>query len=324
MKRSATAVAAWLVLCGSAWAESPSEAAIVQDEAEAPAVPLLEVAAAPYIFLRTDIAHIEQSQMNSAQVTRDAHQRLASHNARKMGQAYVAYLALVAADEPSFAEAIDKETKNKKKRDQFLERLTLNPGSVRDLKGADKALAAMLEVSARDATRISTLGNQMIDDAYTLQSEGWARSKLKTNGMARVKGAKAWGESRAWPELSPRPAIRSKDGNMRPNLTADQNWKRDWSPQMQTPQADDKAATMATKALLMAALYSVDALDQKEMDSYGSDKSTDRCFVNAKLMFDQCIAATRTPYEEAFCIGTHGLNDVSDCVGWPASVDSES
>ncbi|MEZ5929016.1 MAG: hypothetical protein R3C55_11145 [Parvularculaceae bacterium] len=36
----------------------------------------------------------------------------------------------------------------------------------------------------------------------------------------------------------------------------------------------------------------------------------------ATLTLRQCIAATRTPYEEAFCLGEHALIDTASCVGW--------
>ena len=61
------------------------------------------------------------------------------------------------------------------------------------------------------------------------------------------------------------------------------------------------------------------ALTKQRVDAYAKAKKSDRCFVNAKLNLDQCIAATRTPYEEAFCLGEHALNDVSRCVGWVAN-----
>jgi hypothetical protein len=38
----------------------------------------------------------------------------------------------------------------------------------------------------------------------------------------------------------------------------------------------------------------------------------------AKLTLDQCIAATRAPYEEAFCLGEHALIDIATCTGWVA------
>jgi hypothetical protein len=44
----------------------------------------------------------------------------------------------------------------------------------------------------------------------------------------------------------------------------------------------------------------------------------------ARLTLRQCIAATRAPYEEAFCIGEHALNDVSACLGWVASAGGGS
>ncbi|MEM9989754.1 MAG: hypothetical protein AAF723_09585, partial [Pseudomonadota bacterium] len=249
---------------------------------------------------------------------REAHHLLASHDPSVMDRAVVSYAALVAADTPAFAKTIEKMTAKKKKRKAFLQNLSDDPAMIRNIDGADAAIESIMNMAARDATRISLLGGRFITDAYTIQNQGWAKRKLQTNGTSRVNGATKWAASRSWPEMAASPAIRSKAGTLRPNLVADAIWTQEWSADMSPPKPNSKAGAFMTKALILGARYATNDLKPEHLDRYASSRATNRCFVSAKLNFDQCIAATRTPFEEAFCIGTHGLNDISRCVGWPA------
>lgn len=74
------------------------------------------------------------------------------------------------------------------------------------------------------------------------------------------------------------------------------------------------------RVLNLAARYAVSGVNEKTVSVYARNDKSNSCLSFAALTFKQCIAATRTPYEEAFCIGEHGLNDVSSCIGWVAGV----
>ncbi len=284
-----------------------------------PAAPMMEKSAAPYIFLRGDIAHLEGMTLKSDKSTRDAHFRLSSYDSKEMAAASVAYAALVAADTPAFANTIEKKTKKRRDKQAFVEELNANPAMVRDLDGAQEAIDAILTVFAKDATRIEQLGDRYIDQAYQLQKLSWASKKLPTDGMTRVRSAAEWSASRRWPVMSALPASKSKAGNTRPNLGAEAMWNNDWSTIAADANLDPKANVMVTKALVLGTRYALGDITPSHLASFGTSKKTDRCMNSAKLMMNQCMAATRNAYEEAFCIGTHGLHDVSRCVGWPSS-----
>ena len=280
---------------------------------------MLEERAAPYVFLRGDIAQIEGTAMKSAKAMRDAHNRLGSFEPKDMGASWVAYAALVAADTPAFADAIEAKTNKKKKREAFLSALRDNPAGVRDLDGANAAISAIRAVAARDATRINALGDRFIADAYRLQNEGWAKSKIPQSGSQRLKGSQAYAAQRSFPAATRTLHVRTKAGNVRPNLAADPAWTPEWSPTSTPPSEAERTGALMTRALVLAARYVTGDLQPGHMDAYAKSKPSTRCFVNARLNLDQCIAASRTPYEEAFCLGEHALNDVSYCVGWVAN-----
>ena len=280
---------------------------------------MLEEKAAAYVYLRSDIAAVEGTTMKSAKAMREAHNRLGSFEAKDMGAAWVAYAALVAADTPAFAEAIEKKTNKKKARETFLQSLRDNPASVRDLDGANAAIDAIRAVAARDATRINALGDRFIADAYRLQNDGWAKSKIAQSGSQRLNATKAYAAGRTFPPSARSVHIRTKAGNVRPNLLADPVWTPEWSPTSTPPSEAERTGVLMTRVLVLAARYATGDLQPGHLDAYAKSKASSRCFVNARLNLDQCIAASRTPYEEAFCLGEHALNDVSYCVGWVAN-----
>lgn len=319
MGKRAAFAAALVISWGAASAQASDTAT-----GEASAAPLLEQKAAAYIRLREDLAFADTTPLNAAKVTRQVHERIGSHEAADVSMGQIAYAALIAADTPAFAEALEKAGRKAKNRQKFLDELRANPGMIRGLNGANEAIAAIRDVAARDAKRIGGTGDRYIADAYELQQTGWARSKLPANGSARMKEAEAYAAKREWPAMTPVPAVLSKAGIRRPNLDTDMTWTTSWAANgAETPVALDSRRQMyLTKTLVLAARYALNDLNEGHMTAFGSDKTSKRCYNMASMNLNQCISATRTSFEEAFCLGTHALNDVSRCVGWVSGAGS--
>ncbi|MHA7873660.1 MAG: hypothetical protein ACX939_15025, partial [Hyphococcus sp.] len=109
-------------------------------------------------------------------------------------------------------------------------------------------------------------------------------------------------------------------GVVAPSLASAQGeWSADWG-QSSAPGriGEGNAQVVMDRVLNLAARYSMGSLNGKVVEVYAKNNKSQRCLEMAKLTLDQCIAATRTPYEEAFCLGEHGLNDISTCTGWVA------
>ncbi len=319
--RALTGFGALASIIAVAACATPTEAPIETPRmaSPTPAMTLLEETAARYVVLRSDIEHIQTNRAENASGMRDAHLRLASFDPNQMAGSWVAYAALVAADTPAFADAIAAATDTQQEREAFLRTLRDNPASVRSLPGANEAMRSIREVAARDATRIHALGERFIDDAYAMQKVGWATQKIPQNGSMRVRSAVDYASSRVVPPYRISSHQFTTGGTIRPNLMAANAWTPAWSADTVPAKAAPRSGTMMTRALVLAARYATGDLQPTHLANYAKSKTSKRCFVNAKLNLDQCIAATRTPYEEAFCLGEHGLNDVSYCVGWVAS-----
>ena len=321
MQKTLTGIAlALAALMGCASASASGASGKTKAEAmDTRAHEILEDRAARYVHLRADIADIEAISMSSAGVMRDAHNRLGSYDPKELGSSWVAYAALVAADTPSFSDAIEAATKSKKGRAAFLQRLRDDPASIGQIDGAQDAIDAIRAVAARDATRINQLGDRFIADAYSMQNTAWAKAKIPQDGSARLRASTAYAAERSWTPLRVATKQQTKAGNTKPNLSGDATWTPAWSATSTPPSEAAKTGTLMVRALVLAARYTVGDLQQEQVDTYATAKKSERCFTNAKLNLNQCIAATRTPYEEAFCLGEHALNDVSRCVGWVAN-----
>ncbi len=286
----------------------------------------LERAAANYIRFREDVAAIEAMPFKDEEVTREAHRRLAAHDSQELSDGWVAYAALVAADQPAFAAALQEELKqkpNKRKgvlggRDGLMSNIAQNPEFLRNLPGANDAVNAILAIAVQDGARITELGEAFKTQAYAMQKTSWGKKRISPP-QSRLDEAANFGRSRAEP-ATPVFERAMNDGVMAPALaSAREEWAADWGAQGGKGRVSEKNAEVIIDRILnLAARYSTDLLNPRIVEVYTKNPKSERCLSMAKLTLDQCIAATRTPYEEAFCLGEHGLIDVASCNGWIA------
>jgi hypothetical protein len=279
---------------------------------------LVEMAAQPYVQFRDDVSAVAAVVPGDAQGMREAHNRLASYDNRALAGAWVAYAAMVAADTPAFASEIEQRMKSRRSREAFLEELESNPAMIRNIPGAEQAVKRIMTVATNDSARLREMGDAFIASAYDMQKEPWARRELALAGMQRVNSALSYAAKRDWANYSGRESQRGKHGAIRPTLASHSSWSDNWAGVSAPLNPTARAGTVITKALIVGAHYTMDTATQSHLASFGTSKKSERCFSSAKMNLAQCIAATRTPYEEAFCLGQHALNDISSCVGWPA------
>jgi len=286
----------------------------------------LERTAADYVRFREDVEAIEKTPFTNADVTREAHRRLAAHDSYGLSNGWVAYAALVAADTPAFAKAMQKEMKAKKRgrnglagKDAFLAKLAADPSYPRKMQGAEKAIAAVLSMTVQDGARIEALGEAFKTQAYAMQKTKWGKQRIGS-GSTRLSDADNYRRGRSAPTM---PSLNHNiDGGVVAPVLASATG--DWSPSWGQGGAGGRASVhnadvIIDRILNLAARYSTGSVNKKIVSVYAKNDRSERCLSMAKLTLDQCIAATRSPYEEAFCLGEHGLKDISTCVGWVAN-----
>ena len=284
----------------------------------------LEKAAADYIRFREDVAAIEALPFNNAEMTREAHRRLGAHDPEGIAGGWVAYAALVAADTPEFAAALKKELKKKPNRRKgtlggqagLVSNIAQDPGFARKLPGADKAIASVLSMTARDGARITALGEAFKTQAYAMQKTKWGKQRISSS-QDRLKEAAKYSRGRG-AAAAPAFEHRADGGVIAPALaSASGAWSADWGATATGGRMGEaNAEVIMDRILNLAVRYSTNSLNPKIVSVYAKNNKSQRCLEMSKLTLDQCIAATRTPYEEAFCLGEHGLNDIASCTGW--------
>lgn len=307
----ATSMLAW----GTASATNAAPKRVDVESMEGAAV--IEYAAQPYIRFRQDVDYVTSSMPQNAAAMREAHLRLASHDTKAMSGSWIAYAAMVAADTPAFSAEIEKQMK-KKGAKTFAAEIEANPGVVRNIPGSDEAVAAIMAFATNDAGKIRAAGDAFIADAYSMQKLAWARRAIAESGVNRVNAAMSYAAKRAWPTDTTRQVVRTRAGTLKPNLIGYETWSGNWAGKQMAVNPSAQPGTIVTKALVLGAHYTMNTATQGHLAAYGTSRKGERCFTSARMNLDQCIAATRTPYEEAFCLGQHALNDMAGCVGWPA------
>jgi len=87
-----------------------------------------------------------------------------------------------------------------------------------------------------------------------------------------------------------------------------------------------RAQQVMQRVLELAARLSLDSSGGRNLNAAGLlsvDHQTNQCLRWARLNLAQCMAASRTTAEEAYCTGRHGVDDIADCWGWIVSMDGE-
>lgn len=301
--------------------------AVAADTLAQPKDNALERRAADYVRFREDISAIEATPFDSARTTREAHKRLSAHQSKELSGGWVAYAALVAAATPDFVAALQKDMKKSERglkgRDAFLARLAADPSYARKLKGADAAADRVLAMTARDAHRYAALGEAFKSQAYALQKTAWGKSRIAASS-ARLTEAEDFARTRG-PATAPALPVSTDHGVTAPVLASlEASWAPDWGEEGAAGDNNEpNAQVIMDRVLNLAARYALGSMNEKIVDVYAKNDRADQCLSMAALTLRQCIAATRTPYEEAFCLGEHALIDTADCVGWVAGADGE-
>ena len=117
--------------------------------------------------------------------------------------------------------------------------------------------------------------------------------------------------------------VRPEKGVTAPGLASgNAAWNPEWGKSAGAGRmTEPNAQVIMNRVLNLAARYSVAGVNAKTVSVYAKNDKSNSCLSFAALTLKQCIAATRAPYEEAFCLGEHALNDTASCIGWVAGAE---
>jgi hypothetical protein len=286
-----------------------------------------------YAAYHNDVSELRANTPRDSRSLENALDRVARHNRDTMTRGWVAYGAQIAAQSPAFVEGV-RNAAAFYGRDAVIWAVTVDPSYARGLRGGDDATRLLVESARADSARIIAVADRYQELAYSLQRQGWANAVAPQQG-ARVQRIRNLGAPGGYtpsiPDtISPRLTVAPLTLNPGTDATA-YGGRRFWDAVRGGPEVVEVASapvsyqwqvnvTRGSALDRMAAVAALQALDAAESHQSAvmtlvNDQRSRDCFEMAQLQLYQCMSAARFRYENAFCLGQHGLRDVGTCIG---------
>lgn len=291
----------------------------------------LSKAAALYATYQGDVTEVKTAGFASARDIDKSLTNLGGHNPDQLSQGWMAYSALVAAQDPEFRAAV-LDIEGYYGRDVLVTGLKNDARYARTLNGGNNAVASSLSAVSADSRRLIGAAAYVKEQAYTLQGAGWAKGKVgnsgaKANGLlaSTRTGIPARGamlSAMASPEIDSvlLRAGQSSSNSVWENVSSAAASIRvptvaaNLSPKRTIARGKEPIADRIT-TLAAFRIIGSDETSGASMRVAMQDRETAACMNMANLNLQQCVAAAHQHYEVPFCIGEHALADVGRCIG---------
>lgn len=248
-------------------------------------LPTKDMAKAYFNFDKA-INDAEASKLNTPKDIRRVLKTLRFKAPEMLADGWYAVRAMAAANDPAFAQGVRGEV-NKYGKDRVLKSLN-DPNYVMSLPGASSAMAAVMASGKAENDRMIKLRKRFIETAYRFQKQKW--------GM-----------------ITPLPAETTVEtAQATPMSEKIHEFLASLSPI--TP-AEAYSEGVMSKILAQGAR---EAMSVPVVSVSGTKDATSSCLNWARLNLNQCIAAAHFPSEEAWCVGTHAVEEVRTC--WAAAL----
>lgn len=310
-----------------------------QTTSDAPAEGDIASAVTAYAAYQNDVTDLRAGALANANELETALDRVGRHNRDALTRGWVAYGAQTAAQSPAFVQGV-RDAAAYYGRDAVIWAVTVDPSYARSLRGGGDATRLMLDSASADSNRIISVADRYQELAYSLQRQRWANA-VAPQQNARVQRIRSLGvtgsPAEAVPaDMAPRlaaapttfspandptayggrrfwDAVRGGNIDVVPVSSVSYQWRVNAS----RGEALDRMASVA-------ALQALDAVDtnRSAVSRLIADPRSRDCFEMAQLQLYQCMSAARFRYENAFCLGQHGLRDIGTCIGAVAQPDT--
>jgi hypothetical protein len=244
----------------------------------------IEQLAGVYLQYDNALSVAEASRLNTPKEVRRVLKSLRFSEPETMAEGWYAVRAMAAAQNALFAQGVRDEVRAKGK-DSVL--ASLNEANyVLRLPGAGAATTAVMASVSAENDRMVALKQKFLDTAYKFQKQKWGMTEpLETVKAADARSPVTSSFRAALAELSP------------------------------VVPAEAYSATVMTKILAQAARQ---IISTPMTQVAAQNDETSSCLNWARLNLNQCIAAAHFPSEEAWCTGTHAIDEVRAC--WAAAL----
>ena len=327
-----TTTTAAVALLGVANAQTPSNDVNVD----------VQTAVTAYAAYQADVSELRSTTPRDANGLEAAIDRVARHNRDQLTRGWIAYGAQTAAQSPAFVQGV-RDAAAYYGRDAVIWAVSVDPSYARGLRGGGEVTRMLLDSANADSARIVAVADRYQEFAYSLQRQRWANA-VAPGQAARVQRVRSLGRdgapaSAVPAEYAPRLAVAPLSISPSSDPTA-YGGRRFWDAVRGGEQVVEVAATPASYQLRvnatrgeaidrMAAVAALQALDatatnQSAVTRLISDPRSRDCFEMAQLQLYQCMSAARFRYENAFCMGQHGLRDIGTCIGAVGQPDTSA
>ena len=309
--------------------QSTSSAAIRQND------PIARAAAA-YGTYQKDVGEIHAKGLSSVGDVDNALAKLGGQNPAQLSRGWLAYAAMVASQSPELRSSV-REVVAAYGRDGISNGMLADPGYVRRvLAGGNSAVSLGLAATKADSRRLNRSASYFREQAYSLQGQGWAKTKLRSAQM-NTKVDKMIAASRT--ERSARGNIVTAfaspniDGALQQagNSGAPSLWdgvvdaasgikfpgfrSGSSTSSRQTVRRGQEVAADQVATLAAFRIMSVDATNATQVRQALGEGPMRSCLSTAQLNTNQCVAANSFPFETVDCIGKHAIGEVGECFG---------
>ncbi len=295
-----------------------------------PGTRMLPSTAASYAEYQGHVTQIMSKELGSAAELNKQVQTFGSTNVNQLSSGWLSYGAILAAQNPEFAEAVRKADAEYG-RDRMMLGFRSSIGYARTLDGGEAALQAALTVNAHETARISRAGAFVGDQASRLDRISWGKSKAADPNKTAIALRTASGEAKpvadAFQQAFSAPDLNTVLASLAASPTTSQSiWDKvstlavsapgnafsSISPVVAAPSAlkiKPAYEGTANRMLTLGAQHvlAADQSDPEAMTNSIADPMSRECLTDAKQFFFGCVSAATHNYTLAGCLAKHGL-----------------
>jgi hypothetical protein len=228
---------------------------------------------------------------------------------RQLEEGAIAYAALIALQDPMFVSVVQELGENPRTRDEFAAKLVDHPETVLGARAARRAATRVSTVLGQMGLKLITAGVAVKQGAYDLQAQAWSREPIAAPGerLARIKA-----ESTVSVSLNP-----SDTKTLIGGITA---LRAGEDSEAQEAQAVSPVVTQGLALAALAVLGKAGDDQGERINSLLTEAKNAHCLQLAKLNAFECLAVAGPHYENAFCLGTHGMVEPGKCIASAAGM----
>lgn len=318
-------------LCTAALALAVAAPAFAQD-----APRLLPSAAAHYGEYQSEVSTIQSAPLKGANELDEALDTFGAQNADQLSSGWIAYSAMVAAQDKEFAAAV-RDIDSYYGRDRVMTGMRNDIGYARTLKGGESALQSALAVNSKDASRISSAAAFVKNQAYKLQDVAWGKSRIKDAGgtatrlKASAKTTKPVAEAAqklfAGPDLNL--VLTSAQGQAQNSSVWDKisvftasapaaalnTLVPGTTSSSSALKVNPRREGTANRIVTLAAFHVLEAekTNTSDVKAAMKDAPTYECIDWSQLQLQACVSAAYTRADLSFCLAEHAIGDAGQC-----------